>query len=96
MNTARGGIVNEAALIEALQGGRLGGAALDVVVDEPLRPDDPLFQLIGRDDFILNPHVAWSSEDAMQGLIDQAVDNIVQFAAGRTPPFAVTPFAVKA
>ena len=89
VNTARGGIVDEAALIEALQAGRIGGAALDVVVNEPLRPDDPLFQLIDRYDFILNPHVAWSSEDAMQGLIDKAMHNIVEFASGQTPQFAI-------
>lgn len=89
INTARGGIVNEAALIEALQNGVIAGAALDVVVNEPLSPDDPLFQLIDRDDFILNPHVAWSSEDAMQGLIDKALANIVQFARGEPPQFAV-------
>lgn len=85
VNTARGGIVNEAALIEALQNNLIGGAALDVLVEEPVRPDDPIFQLIGRDDFILNPHVAWSSENAMQGLIDQSVGNIVQFVNGETP-----------
>ncbi|RRW40657.1 D-2-hydroxyacid dehydrogenase [Pseudomonas luteola] len=79
INTGRGGIVNEAALIAALQANRLGGVALDVVEHEPLQPDNPLFQLIDRDDFILNPHVAWSSEDAMQQLMDSAVDNISSF-----------------
>lgn len=89
LNTARGGVVNEAALIEALQAGAIGGAALDVLVNEPVRPDDPIFQLIERDDFILNPHVAWSSEDAMQGLICKALQNIAQFAIGETPRFAI-------
>lgn len=79
INTGRGGVVNEAALIAALQGGRLGGVALDVVEHEPLHPSNPLFQLIQRDDFILNPHIAWSSEDAMQQLMDSAVDNITDF-----------------
>lgn len=95
INTARGGIVNEAALITALQNGVIGGAALDVLVNEPVRPDDPIFRLIERDDFILNPHVAWSSEDAMQGLIDKALHNIVQFANGETPRFAVQPVQAK-
>lgn len=84
VNTGRGGIVNEAALIAALQAGRLGGAALDVVVNEPVRPDDPLFALIERDDFILNPHVAWSSDDAMQTLISGAIDNITRFVTERS------------
>jgi glycerate dehydrogenase len=81
INTGRGGIVNEPALIQALQQGRLGGVALDVVEHEPLHPSNPLFQLIERDDFLLNPHIAWSSEDAMQQLMDSAVDNISAFAA---------------
>ena len=81
VNTGRGGVVNEAALIQALQAGRLGGVALDVVEQEPLHPSNPLFQLIDRDDFLLNPHIAWSSEDAMQQLMDSAVDNISDFVA---------------
>lgn len=85
INTGRGGVVNEAALISALQAGQLGGVALDVVEHEPLQPDNPLFQLIDRDDFILNPHIAWSSEDAMQQLMDSAVDNISNFF-GRLAP----------
>ncbi|MFJ4397919.1 NAD(P)-dependent oxidoreductase [Pseudomonas sp. NPDC089396] len=83
INTGRGGIANEAALIDALQRDRLGGVALDVVEVEPLHPSNPLFQLIDRDDFLLNPHIAWSSEDAMQQLMDSAVDNISAFVARR-------------
>lgn len=89
INTARGGIVNEAALIDALQRGVIGGAALDVVVDEPLQADNPLFQLIELDNFILTPHVAWSSVDAMQGLIDKAFGNIIQFVEGSVPRFVI-------
>jgi len=81
VNTGRGGVVNEASLIQALRDGRLGGVALDVVEHEPLHPSNPLFQLIERDDFLLNPHIAWSSEDAMQQLMDSAVDNISDFVA---------------
>lgn len=79
VNTGRGGIVNEAALIEAVEQNRIGGAALDVVVDEPVQPDNPLFRLIDRHNFILNPHVAWSSQDSMQGLINRSLDNITAF-----------------
>jgi glycerate dehydrogenase len=81
INTGRGGIVNEAALIAALKEDRLGGVALDVVEHEPLQPDNPLFQLIDRDDFLLSPHIAWSSEDAMQQLMDRAMDNINDFVS---------------
>ncbi|CAM3773329.1 putative 2-hydroxyacid dehydrogenase [Pseudomonas reidholzensis] len=83
VNTGRGGVVNEAALIDALLHDRLGGVALDVVEHEPLHPSNPLFALIDRDDFLLNPHIAWSSEDAMQQLMDSAVDNISDFVARR-------------
>jgi len=79
VNTGRGGVVNEAALIDAMEQGRLGGAALDVLEHEPPQADNPIFRLIDHPNFILNPHVAWSSQDAMQGLIDQALGNIVQF-----------------
>lgn len=89
VNTGRGGIIDEQALIRALKAGRIAGAALDVVEHEPIRADDPIFELIDRPGFILNPHVAWSSEDAMQGLIDTAVDNIVQFVEGKVPQAAL-------
>ncbi|BGE66944.1 TPA: D-2-hydroxyacid dehydrogenase [Pseudomonas aeruginosa] len=79
VNTGRGGVINEAALIEAMEQGRLGGAALDVIEHEPPQADNPIFRLINHPNFILNPHVAWSSQDAMQGLIDQALGNIAQF-----------------
>jgi len=90
INTARGGIVDESALITALKNGQLGGAAIDVLVDEPVQLDNPIFDLIDRDDFILTPHVAWSSEDAMQGLMDQAINNIEQFVRGETPRYKVS------
>lgn len=80
VNTGRGGIVNEGALIEAMLAGRIGGAALDVLVDEPVQPDNPIMQLIGMDNFLLTPHVAWSSRDAMQHLINRSVENITEFA----------------
>jgi len=89
INTARGGIIDESALICALKNGQLGGAAVDVLVDEPVQPDNPIFELIERDNFIFTPHVAWSSEDAMQGLMDQAINNIEQFVRGETPRYKV-------
>jgi glycerate dehydrogenase len=84
VNTGRGGVINEAALIEALNNDRLGGVALDVVEHEPLHPSNPLFKLIDRDDFLLNPHIAWSSEDAMQQLMDSAIANINDFVSRDT------------
>jgi glycerate dehydrogenase len=81
INTARGNLVDEAALIEALQSGRIGGAGFDVLAIEPPRDGNPLLDL-DLPNFILTPHVAWSSREAMQTLADQLVDNIEAFVAG--------------
>lgn len=81
INTARGNLVDEAALIEALQSGRIGGAGFDVLAVEPPREGNPLLDL-ELPNFILTPHVAWSSREAMQTLADQLVDNIEAFVAG--------------
>jgi glycerate dehydrogenase len=82
INTARGNLVDEAALVEALQSGRIGGAGFDVLAVEPPREGSPLLEL-DLPNFILTPHVAWSSREAMQTLADQLVDNIEAFVAGR-------------
>ncbi len=81
INTARGGLVDEAALAEALIAARIGGAGFDVLTEEPPREPNPLLAL-RLPNFILTPHVAWASRDAQQALADQLVDNIEAFAAG--------------
>ncbi len=81
INTARGGLVDEHALAAALREGRIGGAGFDVLSREPPGDDNPLLQL-RLPNFILTPHVAWASAQAMQALADQLVDNIEAFAAG--------------
>jgi glycerate dehydrogenase len=82
INTARGGLVDEQALADALIGGRIAGAAFDVVTVEPPAADHPFMGLMDRPDFILTPHVAWASEEAVQGLADQLMDNIEAFWRG--------------
>lgn len=82
INAARGGIVNESDLAEALKSGLLAGAALDVVENEPLAPSEPLLSLMDLPNFIMTPHVAWSSQQAMQGLIDRAFDNMHEYCNG--------------
>lgn len=82
VNTARGGLVDETAVGWALETGRIGGAAFDVVSVEPPPPDHPFMQLLDRPDFLLTPHVAWASDEAVQGLADQLVDNIEAFVRG--------------
>jgi glycerate dehydrogenase len=82
INTARGGLVDEQALCDALTSGTIAGAAFDVVTAEPPPPDHPFMRLLSRPDFILTPHVAWASHEAIQGLADQLVANIEAFARG--------------
>lgn len=84
INTARGGIVDEAALARALREGWIGGAGFDVLTAEPPADDHPLVDpaLLALPNFLLTPHVAWSSRPAMQALADQLIDNIEAFAAG--------------
>lgn len=88
INTARGGLVDEAALINALDEGLIAGAGFDVLTIEPPRDGHPLLD-VRRPNFILTPHVAWASDGAMQFLADQLIDNIDLWAAG-TPQHLVT------
>ena len=88
INTARGGLVNEAALIQALQEGLIAGAGFDVLTTEPPRNGHPLLDL-RLPNFILTPHVAWASNEAMQFLGDQLIDNVEAWQAG-TPQRLVT------
>ena len=81
INTARGGLVDEAALARALLEGSIGGAGFDVLETEPPSPDNPLLAL-RLPNFILTPHVAWASSGAMQILAEMLVDNIDGWAAG--------------
>lgn len=82
INTSRGGLVDEDALVEAIRTGEIGGAAFDVATQEPMPLSHPLMQIMDRPNFILTPHVAWVSDEASQGLADQTIDNIEAFVAG--------------
>jgi glycerate dehydrogenase len=88
VNTARGGLVQEDALIRALKEGWIGGAGFDVLTKEPPKEGNPLLDL-RLPNFILTPHVAWASDGAMQFLADQIIDNIELWQKG-TPQHLVT------
>jgi glycerate dehydrogenase len=79
INTARGPLVDEAALAAALRDGRIAGAGLDVVCVEPMRADCPL---LGAPRCVITPHVAWASPDARRRLMDETVANLRAFLAG--------------
>lgn len=87
INTARGGLVDEAALLRALTEGWIGGAGFDVLTTEPPVNGHPLLD-VQRPNFILTPHVAWASDGAMQFLADQLIDNIEAWHKG-TPQHLV-------
>jgi phosphoglycerate dehydrogenase-like enzyme len=80
INIARGDIVEEPALIAALNTGRLGAAALDVVAHEPLPPDDPLWSTTN---LILSPHLSGLTPRYSQRLTDILLDNITRYREGR-------------
>lgn len=82
INTARGGIVDERALADALRVGVIGAAAVDTLTAEPPPPEHPL---LAPDipNLIVTPHVAWASREARQRLIDEVAKNISAFAAGK-------------
>ena len=80
LNTARGGLINEADLREALLSGKVYAAASDVVSTEPIKADNPL---LGLDNMIITPHIAWAALEARQRLMDVATDNVRQYLAGK-------------
>ena len=80
INTARGGVIEEEALVDALNSGRLAGAGIDVLDREPMRPGHPY--LTAKNCYI-TPHVAWGTIDARTRLIDMVADNLRAFEAGK-------------
>ncbi|MDG6234472.1 2-hydroxyacid dehydrogenase [Glaesserella parasuis] len=80
INTGRGPLVDEAALLDALENGTIAGAALDVLVKEPPAIDNPLIQAAKRlPNLLITPHVAWASDSAVTTLVNKVAYNIEEF-----------------
>lgn len=82
INTARGGLIDSAALLQALSDGRIAGAGLDVLEDEPPEKGDPL---ISHDRVLITPHAAWYSEESSETLKSEAAREVVRVLTGERP-----------
>src|SRR5207237_10839079 len=91
VNTARGPIVDEPALLGALRERRIAGAALDVFDVEPLPRDHPLLSL---DNVLLTPHLGYVTREAYHAFFEQAVENILGWLHGQVPARALNPEAL--
>lgn len=80
INTARGGLLNEADVAQALNDGRIAGAGLDVLTVEPPKPDNPLLH---AQNVIITPHIAWATKEARARLMAVASSNVLSFIEGR-------------
>ncbi|MEO1536269.1 MAG: D-2-hydroxyacid dehydrogenase [Pseudomonadota bacterium] len=82
INASRGGLVDEAALMRALDAGQISGIGFDVLTSEPPVPDNPLLAVLDRPNVIVTPHTAWASDEAMQTLWNQVVEHLENFQRG--------------
>ena len=87
VNTARGQIIDQVALIAALNNGKIAGAGLDVFAEEPLDPRNPL---VSMDNVVLTPHLAASSEEAMKRMAVQVAEGVLKVLKGETPDYPVS------
>lgn len=86
INTSRGEVINENDLIESLESGKIAGAALDVISEEPVNPDNPLLKM---NNVILTPHSAWYSEEALYELRSKCANNVLQALKGFVPKYLI-------
>ena len=89
VNCARGGVVNEFDLVQALKAGQISGLGFDCLTSEPPRSNNPLLEVLEYPNVIVTPHVAWASDQAMQSVWAQVIEHIENFQHG-TPTNCVT------
>lgn len=82
INTSRGGLVDEAALVSALDNQQIAGFGFDVLTAEPPASDNPLMTVLDRPNVLVTPHIAWASEEAMTEVWRQTIDHVAAFVAG--------------
>ena len=80
VNTARGAIIDEMALVRILKENAIAGAALDVFIEEPLPKNHPLLEL---DNVVLTPHLGWPTDSGFEGFAENAATNILDYLEGR-------------
>ncbi|MEE9570074.1 MAG: NAD(P)-dependent oxidoreductase, partial [Gammaproteobacteria bacterium] len=81
INTARGALIDSAALVEALKSGAIAGAGIDVLAKEPPTDEEPLL-VAGIPNLILTPHIAWTAKESRQRTLDQVAENVKDYLAG--------------
>lgn len=84
LNLARGAVINEQDLYEALTTGEIAGAGLDVLCQEPMAPDNPLLKIQDSNKLIITPHIAWAAKETRFRVVDEVIKNIQSFQNGGT------------
>ncbi len=82
LNLGRGGIVNEKDLAKALDENLIAGAGLDVLEKEPIDPENPLLKIKNKEKILITPHIAWTSKEAREKLVEEIIENIKAFIRG--------------
>ncbi len=93
VNVARGPVVDEPALIKALEAKRIAGAGLDVFEQEPIAPDNPLLKM---ENVIVSPHALCWTDECFNAIATDGLTSLVDVARGKRPAYLVNPDALKA
>ena len=84
VNVGRGAVIDESALADAINGGEIAGAALDVYTEEPPKKDSPILSIKDSEKIIYTPHIAWASVEARQRCVDMTAENVKAFMENKS------------